>query len=224
MGRKSGVLEFRRPKQRYVPPGPVRGNRLRFSQRRSLRARVMRPARGLALWTIVCLLLLAGVMIWERQTASGLRAKPMIEARVQVSPNPVASEAHFIPAQAEQTFLVASSAQASRPVGVQWVDGDSGRVDGRQFRLYGVDAPEGSPSRAKCAQEQALSGQARAAARSLTQRGDVTVRGYMGVDKYGRELLLLSVDGRDVASALVSKGHLQYWAYEAGQKKPDWCG
>ena len=60
-------------------------------------------------------------------------------------------------------------------VRVTWVDGDSGRLDGREFRLHGVDAPEGSPQRAKCALERTLSGDARNAARSVTEGKTVRV-------------------------------------------------
>ena len=223
MRRKSTVLEFRRPRHRFVAPGPVRGNKLRFSHERSARARVRGPAAGLALWTAACLSLFVGVMVWEWQAPPSLSITPMASASARAAPEPVVPEARFVPDAVAEPFPVASSTQVSRSVAVRWVDGDSGYVDGRAFRLYGVDAPEGSPSRAQCAREQKLSAHAGAAARALTQSGDVRVRGMMGVDKYGRELLLLSVDGRDVASALVGKGHLQYWAYESGQRKPDWC-
>lgn len=112
----------------------------------------------------------------------------------------------------------------SRAVFVSWVDGDSGSFGGRRFRLHGVDAPEGSPSRARCAQERRLAANARAAVRRLTGGKRVLVTRSYGHDRYGRELVDLSVDGRDVADTLVARGMLQRWHYEAGAPKPDWCG
>jgi endonuclease YncB( thermonuclease family) len=107
---------------------------------------------------------------------------------------------------------------------VAWVDGDSGRLDGREFRLHGVDAPEGSPQRAKCARERTLSGDARNAARSVTEGKTVRVSRTYGADTYGREIVDLSASGKDVADALVAAGHLRRWNFDGGQRKPDWCG
>jgi len=109
-------------------------------------------------------------------------------------------------------------------VRVTWVDGDSGRLDGREFRLHGVDAPEGSPQRAKCARERALSGDARNAARSVTEGKTVRVSRTYGADTYGREIVDISAGGRDVADQLVASGKLKRWNFDGGDAKPDWCG
>ncbi|MBY9066164.1 thermonuclease family protein [Hyphomonas sp. WL0036] len=105
---------------------------------------------------------------------------------------------------------------------VSWVDGDSGRIGEVRFRLYGVDAPEGSPSKAYCDLEQRRAIGARLAARTLTNQGNVRIE-EMGMDRYGRLLVRLSVAGEDVASKLVAQGHLKTWDYDAGETKPDWC-
>lgn len=115
------------------------------------------------------------------------------------------------------------AASNSQTVRVTWVDGDSGRLDGREFRLHGVDAPEGSPQRAKCARERALSGDARNAARTITEGKTVRVARRYGADSYGRELVDLSVGGKDVADQLVAAGQLKRWNFEGGERKPDWC-
>lgn len=115
------------------------------------------------------------------------------------------------------------SASSDRNVLVTWVDGDSGRLDGREFRLHGVDAPEGSPQRAKCAGERELSGAAREAARRITDGKQVRVARLHGQDDYGRLLVDLVADGRDVASQLVAAGRLKRWDFEGGERKPDWC-
>lgn len=113
---------------------------------------------------------------------------------------------------------------AGRPVSVvRWVDGDSGTIDGRAFRLHGVDAPEKDPRRAKCTAEIARSGKAFEAAVALTADQSVVVDKSHGPDAYDRELVDLSVGGADIADRLVAQGHLKRWNFEAGQRKPDWC-
>lgn len=108
-------------------------------------------------------------------------------------------------------------------VQVDWVDGDSGRINGQEFRLHGVDAPEGSPQRAQCQRERDLAGAASDAARALTQGRQVSVSRRHGADSYGRQVVDLSVDGRDVASQLVGAGKLKRWNFDSGEPKPDWC-
>jgi endonuclease YncB( thermonuclease family) len=124
-----------------------------------------------------------------------------------------------------EIVLGASKVASYTPVvgTLHWVDGDSGTIDGRAFRLYGVDAPEGSLSLAQCHDERMKADAARSAVRMLTGTAKVEIRQYHGTDKYGRELLTLSADGRDVASALVSSGDLKRWNYEGGAPKPKWC-
>lgn len=106
---------------------------------------------------------------------------------------------------------------------VDWVDGDSGRISGRDFRLHGVDAPEGRPQRAQCAQERALSGGARDAARDLTRGKTVRISRKYENDSYGRQVVDLSANGRDVASQLIGAGKLKRWNFDGGEQKPDWC-
>jgi len=105
---------------------------------------------------------------------------------------------------------------------ISWVDGDSGRINGREFRLYGVDAPEGSLSRARCERERMRADEARYAVRALTMGKRTVIRQSYGPDKYGRELVDLSVNGRDVAANLLARGHLKRWDYPR-ESKPDWC-
>lgn len=222
MARKSSVLEFRRPRRRFVAAGPVRGNKLRFSRKGAARARVIGPAGGLAICTAICLVLFACVMVWDARTApgeAGLRAA----APAQSTAGRVVRDRQPTSYSTSLPVSYDTEKEFPAPVNIRWVDGDSGWINGRAFRLYGVDAPEGSPSRADCQAERARSAQAKDAARALTSAGTVEVRGSMGTDKYGRDILVLTVDGKDVAGSLVGHGHLQYWAYEAGQDKPDWC-
>lgn len=127
--------------------------------------------------------------------------------------------------------FASENAQAATELGgtVYWSDGDSGRLsDGTKFRLHGVDAPEtGSMKQrggAKCEVERALGYDAKAAAVELTRGRAVTVTQIMGRDRYGRNVVTLSMDGKDLAALLVESGTHRAWDYDGGAPKPDWCG
>lgn len=127
--------------------------------------------------------------------------------------------------------FASENAQATTELGgtVYWSDGDSGRLsDGTKFRLHGVDAPEtGSMKQrggAKCEAERALGYDAKAAAVELTRGRAVTVTQIMGRDRYGRNVVTLSMDGEDLAALLVESGTHRAWDYDGGAPKPDWCG
>lgn len=112
---------------------------------------------------------------------------------------------------------------------VYWSDGDSGRLsDGTRFRLHAIDAPEtGSMKQrggAKCESERALGYEAKATVLDLTRGKTLTVTKDYGLDRYKRLVLDLSVDGKDLAAALVRAGHHKPWDYDGGDPKPDWCG
>lgn len=124
---------------------------------------------------------------------------------------------------------VAARAATDRGLSVYWSDGDSGRLsDGTRFRLHGVDAPEtggvGGRGGAECEAERAIGYEAKAAAVALTGRDGVRVARDYGIDRYGRLVVDLEVNGRDVGAALVEAGALQDWDYDGGKPKPDWCG
>jgi endonuclease YncB( thermonuclease family) len=127
--------------------------------------------------------------------------------------------------------FASENAQAATELGgtVYWSDGDSGQLsDGTKFRLHGIDAPEtGSMKQrggAKCEAERALGYDAKAVAVELTRGREVTVTRVMGRDRYGRNVVALSLDGEDMASLLIARGTHQAWDYDGGATKPDWCG
>jgi endonuclease YncB( thermonuclease family) len=127
--------------------------------------------------------------------------------------------------------FASENAQAATELGgtVYWSDGDSGQLsDGTKFRLHGIDAPETGSIRqrggAKCEAERALGYDAKAVAVELTRGREVTVTRVMGRDRYGRNVVALSLDGEDMASLLIGGGTHQAWDYDGGAPKPDWCG
>lgn len=111
---------------------------------------------------------------------------------------------------------------------VYWSDGDSGRLsDGTQFRLHGIDAPETGPVNrrggAACEAERELGFEAKVAATELTRGHNVVVTQIAGRDRYGRNLVRLSLEGQDVGTLLLAQGTHQRWDYDSGSAKPDWC-
>ncbi|MFN4184046.1 MAG: thermonuclease family protein [Hyphomonas sp.] len=127
--------------------------------------------------------------------------------------------------------FASENAQAATELGgtVYWSDGDSGRLsDGTKFRLHGIDAPEtGSMKQrggAKCEAERTLGYDAKAVAVELTRGRSVTVSKVMGRDRYGRNVVTLSMQGDDVARLLEAGGSHRAWDYDGGEAKPDWCG
>jgi endonuclease YncB( thermonuclease family) len=122
----------------------------------------------------------------------------------------------------------ASASAAQEALTVYWSDGDSGRLsDGTKFRLHGIDAPEtGSMKQrggAKCESERALGYEAKEAALELTRGHTVHVSEIRDTDRYGRTVLRLDMDGKDIAGLLVAGGTHRIWDYDGREKKPDWC-
>jgi endonuclease YncB( thermonuclease family) len=127
-----------------------------------------------------------------------------------------------------------ASPASSAPYSVEeiyWSDGDSGRIDGHDFRLANIDAPEtngvgAAIGGAKCERERKLGYQAKEYVVKLTRNADLMVTREVGEDRYGRMVLELSADGKDIGSAGVAAGHLKPWPHDGSRAlsdKPDWC-
>lgn len=111
---------------------------------------------------------------------------------------------------------------------ITWSDADSGTLIGEKqrilFRLHDVDAPETWSRRAKCEDEIRLGYEAKSAAVMLTKGATLDITAAYGFDPYGRLVIDLSANGRDVAETLIASGHARAWAYDDGAPKPKWCG
>ena len=99
-----------------------------------------------------------------------------------------------------------------------------------KFRLANVDAPEtggvGARGGAKCESERDLGYDAKAFMVELTRSAELVITSSAGPDRYEREVITLSADGRDVAEAGKAAGHLGDWPHRGRRalaKKPDWC-
>ncbi|WP_090525225.1 thermonuclease family protein [Paracoccus isoporae] len=106
------------------------------------------------------------------------------------------------------------------PAEIQVVDGDTIRWQGQRIRLQGLDSPElFSP---QCQAELAAARAARDALRerlAAAQRAELRIAPEL--DRYGRGLARLALDGEDVARAMIRAGHAR--RYEGGAR-PGWCG
>ncbi|TQV69546.1 thermonuclease family protein [Aliiroseovarius halocynthiae] len=87
----------------------------------------------------------------------------------------------------------------------------------RTARLVGFDTPETKDP--GCPGEKALGDKATARLRQIVKGADITMR-HDGHDKYGRELVRLSADGRDVGDTLIREGLAL--AYRGGGRV-NWC-
>ena len=114
---------------------------------------------------------------------------------------------------------------------VYWSDADSGHIRGItepiHFRLHDVDAPETrSPNQrggARCEAERPLGYAAKEFIVAFSKNSEITITRNYGEDHYDRQVIDLSLNGQDVASALIKSGHGKIWDYDGGQLKPDWC-
>lgn len=80
---------------------------------------------------------------------------------------------------------------------------------------------------AKCERERQLGYEAKAFVVELTKNAELMVTSKSGLDRYEREVITLSDDGRDVGEAGVQQGHLGHWPHRgrrALSDKPNWCG
>jgi endonuclease YncB( thermonuclease family) len=86
------------------------------------------------------------------------------------------------------------------------IDGDSLKLDGKSYRVFGIDAPE---------RGEAGFGPATAALQSLADRG--LTCDVIDVDRYGRTVIRCDAPGTgDIACALVNQGHATDWPRYSG--------
>lgn len=99
------------------------------------------------------------------------------------------------------------------------VDGDTIVYGGERVRMIDYDTPEISEPR--CASEYALGQRAKFRLLDILNSGTVEVRPYgaRDIDKYGRKLRLVLVDGRSVGDTLISEGLA--WPWEGHRHA--WC-
>ena len=135
-------------------------------------------------------------------------------------------------ADAQESDLTERLAPGHTVKRIYWSDGDSGRIDGLRFRLADIDAPEtggvGARGGAKCEAERELGFAAKewAVEMTRTEGALVAVTDTANVDRYGRQVLSLSVAGEPLDMLGIDAGHYKAWPHRKGRAvspKPNWC-
>ena len=87
-------------------------------------------------------------------------------------------------------------------------------------RLVGIDTPESMKQFAKCQKEIELGLKAKEFSQKFVEQNNIEII-YLGLDKYGRYLISLRKDNKDLAEELVKVGLAVF--YDGGTKVKDWC-
>lgn len=101
------------------------------------------------------------------------------------------------------------------------IDGDTFEDIGEDitYRIVNIDTPETGP-RARCDAERALGNRATELARALITRAqNLELRLTGRMDRYGRTIAFVLIDGRDLGETLIAEGLARPWR---GRREP-WC-
>lgn len=105
------------------------------------------------------------------------------------------------------------------PSSYRVIDGDTIQgSDGVKYRLLGYDTPE--TYQARCVEELARGNRATARLKELLRSGDVRLIESGSLDRYGRSLAHLTVNGSDVGQILINEGLAR--PYNGGRREA-WC-
>lgn len=113
------------------------------------------------------------------------------------------------------------SAHAATTQNIRVIDGDTleDMATDITYRLVNIDTPE-TGSRARCTAERDLGNQATQAARTLVGAAQqFETRPTGRIDRYGRTIAFVIVDGRDLGETLIADGLARPWR---GRREP-WC-
>ena len=129
-------------------------------------------------------------------------------------------------AEAQTTQLVSATSGSQDRGGVvtsrvRVVDGDTleDMASAITYRLVNIDTPE-TGSRARCTAERNLGDRATAAARALiSQARRIELNATGRIDRYGRTIAFVVIDGQDMGETLMAEGLARPWR---GRREP-WC-
>ena len=97
------------------------------------------------------------------------------------------------------------------------IDGDTFDLNGTRIRVAGIDAPETHPAR--CPQEAQLGEAATQKLAELLRGRPLWVSGIK-VDRWGRSVAVVRVNGEDVADAMIGSGLARNYD---GKPRQGWC-
>jgi micrococcal nuclease len=121
------------------------------------------------------------------------------------------------PARSEATRQTPPARHAS----VRMIDGDTliDRVSGTTYRIANIDTAEAGDN-ARCAAERRHASRATDEARRLVSTAErVEFRPTGRIDRYGRTIALILIDGRDLGEALIAEGLARPWR----GRRESWC-
>lgn len=123
------------------------------------------------------------------------------------------------PARGEPTDAKSESTR-SRTARFRVIDGDTLEDMSADitYRIENIDTPE-TGSRAGCRAERDLGDRATQQARALVSSGNVELRPTGRIDRYGRTIAFVLIDGRDLGETLIAGGLARPWR---GRREP-WC-
>jgi len=125
-------------------------------------------------------------------------------------------------AEIPRAELTQQRAQQRAPRNISMLDGDT-LIDRRAhvtYRVANIDTPEAGDN-ARCIAERQHAARATAAARRLvTSAQQLDIRSTGRIDRYGRTVAYVLIDGRDLGEALIAEGLARPWR---GRREP-WCG
>lgn len=104
------------------------------------------------------------------------------------------------------------------PTEIRVWDGDTFRIgsrNGEAVRIFNIDAPE---IEGQCRYESDLAQQSKRRLAALLDGGKVEIH-RQDIDRYGRTLAAVRVNGRDAGDMLVKEGLARTWS---GRRQP-WC-
>ncbi len=117
------------------------------------------------------------------------------------------------------TIHLAVAQEAAGPSAFIVVDGDTLRSPaGVRYRLLGLDAPE--TARAESDEELMLGMKAKWRLQTLIASGEARIIEKGKLDKFGRTLATLTVNGKDIAETLIAEGLARPYH---GQRRASWC-
>jgi endonuclease YncB( thermonuclease family) len=98
------------------------------------------------------------------------------------------------------------------------IDGDSLDLGGERIRIYGIDAPEGRQTCNDLAGRPYACGREASRALAAAIAGRRVTCAAVDHDRYGRDVAICSVDGRDLGELMVRGGHaLDYAQHSRGR-------
>ena len=125
-----------------------------------------------------------------------------------LSGNPAARELGF---SQRRPWQQSPTSGVIRPNEIRVTDGDTFRIaGGERVRILNIDAPE-MGSRARCASEALLAGEARRYLMRRIRHAQRIDLAREGQDRFGRTLARVRIDGQDIGDELVRNRLAQVW-------------